>query len=351
MNEREVIRHRHIEGLSLFFDTVDYRTPHFHPEWELLWVVDGEMTVSCDAKHHLVKEGNVLLFSPLKLHEFQKTKQSCTFLCLQVSPELLQIDRRETVDDIFPEDYGVDLGKVRQDMKRLMSNYLGKEAYYELVCIAGTCQLFYELLRAMPVRKADQDEMERLRKRSKRLESLIDYVDENYMQKIRLSDFAEKEQCSLHYMSHFVKEALNQTFQDYVCSVRLEHACRLIAVGKERLLDVCEESGFSDYRYFSQAFKKHFGMTPEQYKNELIRPKGLTRVPSSRSSERFYDDEQSREILAGTREYYERGVSQRYAPAAMCLSQLYEEGAGVERNPAKAEELKKLAAAFEEEED
>ena len=50
MDEFEVIYHRQVEGLSIFFNTVDYRTLHIHPEWELIWVLDGGLAVTSSAE-------------------------------------------------------------------------------------------------------------------------------------------------------------------------------------------------------------------------------------------------------------------------------------------------------------
>ena len=138
-------------------------------------------------------------------------------------------------------------------------------------------------------------------KRNKRLTSLIRFVDENYMHKIRLSDFAEAEGFSMSYLSHFIKSTLNQSFQEYVNSVRINCACKLISGGEEKLTAVCMASGFSDYRYFSSAFKKQFGMTPEQYKLSLKKPENAVIHHSIHSLERFYTDEQSKAILAELR--------------------------------------------------
>ena len=118
------------------------------------------------------------------------------------------------------------------------------------------------------------------------------------MHKIRLSDFAEAEGFSMSYLSHFIKSTLNQSFQEYVNSVRVNCACKLIAGGEEKLTAVCLESGFSDYRYFSAAFKKQFGMTPEQYKFSLKKPENAVIHHSIHSLERFYTDEQSKSIIA-----------------------------------------------------
>ena len=298
MNELEIIRHRRIDGLSLFFDTVDYRTPHFHPEWEVLWILDGPLSLTCDQQHYRVEAGELVLFSPGRPHEFHKIDRSCTFLCLQASPELFRLDRRLAADSLFPARFLPDADAVKKRLLSLCSAYLERRPQYELFCIGETCLLFGELLSAVPTHVVSREEQERLERRNQRLLALIRFVDESYMHKIRLSDFAEAENCSLHYLSHFVKDALNQSFQEYVCSVRVNCACKLMADGDKRLLDICEEAGFSDYRYFSRAFKRQFGLTPEQYRSLLVKPEHAVIVHSLHSLERFYDDEQSKEILA-----------------------------------------------------
>ena len=298
MNELEIIRHRRIDGLSVFFDTVDYRTPHFHPEWEVLWILDGPLSLTCDQQNERAEPGELVLFSPGQPHEFHKIDQSCTFLCLQVSPEMLRMDRRLSADTLFPSRYLADTREVKAMLSALVTAYLEQKPHYKLFCVGQTCLLFAALLAAVPTHVVSREEQERREKRNQRLRALIRFVDENYMHKIRLSDFAEAENCSLHYLSHFVKDALNQSFQEYVNSVRVNCACKLMATGDKKLLEICEEAGFSDYRYFSAAFKRQFGLTPEQYRRVQVKPETAVTVHSLHSLERFYTDEQSKELAA-----------------------------------------------------
>ena len=82
-------------------------------------------------------------------------------------------------------------------------------------------------------------------------------------------------------------------------SVRFNSACPQIAAGNTKMLDVCMESGFSDYRYFTKAFRQYCGMTPEQFAHSQIaqlREDALTRR-SIHSMERFYTEEQSLRYL------------------------------------------------------
>ena len=299
MNELEIIRHSRISGMTVFLNTVDYRTPHFHPEWELIWLLDNPMTVSGGGGSFRAEKGDLLLFQPSEPHELHKVEENCTFLCLQISPELLRLENDLVVDTILLNPFlGNQAGAIRKSLLEVAQAYLNREQFGNLFCIGQACLIFYRILSAVPVRTITREERINQEKRNKRLTSLIRFVDENYMHKIRLSDFAEAEGFSMSYLSHFIKSTLNQSFQEYVNSVRINCACKLISGGEEKLTAVCMASGFSDYRYFSSAFKKQFGMTPEQYKLSLKKPENAVIHHSIHSLERFYSDEQSRAILA-----------------------------------------------------
>ena len=88
MDEFEVIYHRQVEGLSIFFNTVDYRTLHIHPEWELIWVLDGGLAVTSSAERYLVRPGDLILFNPNEPHELHKAGESCTVLWLLISENI-----------------------------------------------------------------------------------------------------------------------------------------------------------------------------------------------------------------------------------------------------------------------
>lgn len=301
MRELEIIRHSQMAGLSMFFDTVDYRTPHFHQEWELILLLDAPLSVTCGQRHYLVNAGEVVLFSPALTHEFHKVEKSCTFLCVQISSEVLTSIERIVVEDVFPQRFLT--AQEDREIKRVLHDvytaYLNRTTHYELYCMGQIILLMHLLLSRIPNHSLSLEEQVKQDKRNARLNRLLQFVDENYMDKIRLKDFAEQEGYSVGYMSHFVKNMLNQTFQEYVNIVRFNSACEQIAAGKEKLLDICVASGFSDYRYFSRTFKEQVGMTPEEYRRQCIKsiPEGPKVRCSLHSLERFYTREQSLQML------------------------------------------------------
>ena len=301
MNELEIIEHRQMEGLSVFINTVDYRTAHMHPEWELIWVLDEALSVTCGRTDFTVQPGQMVLFSPNEPHEFHKVDKSSTFACLQISPAILPLGKQLVVDAWLPHEHmGKDwFGQLKRKTAEVMMAYLNCEENYELYCLGESCLIMHQLLSSLPTRVLTSEESASIHRRNARLQRLIRFVDENYMHKIRLSDFAEAEGCSMTHLSHFIKSTMNQTFQEYVNSVRFNRACELIATGERKMLDVCMESGFSDYRYFSRAFRERYDMTPEEYARCAGRLQMESAVVhrSIHSMERFYSREDSLKIM------------------------------------------------------
>jgi YesN/AraC family two-component response regulator len=56
---------------------------------------------------------------------------------------------------------------------------------------------------------------------------------------------------------------------DFLCSYRLKIAAELLLQDRSlSLIEISERTGFGSYSYFSKAFKKHFGLTPKEYRKK-----------------------------------------------------------------------------------
>ena len=300
MREVEVIQHPQVRGLSVFLDTVDYRSPHLHREWELLWILDGQIEIHIAQGDLLAERDSLVIFNPKQTHEFHKLGASCTFLCVQFSPQFfshgfpaaegLRFDQT-LPSQTMPE---ADCRTIRRMLAELTPPYFRRDPGYELLCAGCLSLVLRKLLLGLPHRVLTGAESQEQERRDQRLERLIDFVDQNHRHKLCLSEFARREGRSMSYMSHFVKENLGQSFQDYVATVRFQTARTLITAGRDRLLDVCAESGFSDYRYFSKAFRERLGVTPEEYRLQALQAgPDAAHAQNPRSMERFYTSEES----------------------------------------------------------
>lgn len=304
MDEMEIVQHPQIDGLRMFFDTVDYRTPHFHREFELLWIFDGEMEIRGEDIYAKASAGDMLLFPPLLIHEFRKLNKACTFLCVQIAPGLLErafssVGNIRFLDiELHPYLKEETCSDVQGMLLSAFRRYLEQPDGYGFYCIGQIHLLFSRLVSELPYRIISQEELADQERRQGRLQRLLKFVDENYMNKIRLTDFAAQEGRSVSYLSHFISRTMQQSFQEYVNTVRFRSACKRIASGQQRMMDVCVESGFSDYRYFSKTFQKKLGMTPEEYSRQVKHisvDEGTHH--SLHSLERFYTRQESLKML------------------------------------------------------
>ena len=94
------------------------------------------------------------------------------------------------------------------------------------------------------------------------------FVEEHYAEGILLDDAAEKVHMSKTYLSMLFKKEEGITYIKYLTKIRMEKAMDLLKQGY-KANKVCEMVGYHDYKYFSTQFKKHTGMTLDNYKKAL----------------------------------------------------------------------------------
>jgi len=86
---------------------------------------------------------------------------------------------------------------------------------------------------------------------------------------LSLNDLANKLSLSARYLSQVINDSLNQNFFDFINSYRIEEAKRLFSHPAQRrktVLEILFEVGFNSKSVFNNAFKKHTGFTPTEFK-------------------------------------------------------------------------------------
>ena len=96
---------------------------------------------------------------------------------------------------------------------------------------------------------------------------------------VSLAQLEEDLHISKHYISHLFGDKLNIGFNDYINSLRITYAARLLRETNDPIIDVSENSGFNSLRTFNRAFKKHIGVSPRDYRNN----KNAARYSENRS--------------------------------------------------------------------
>ncbi|GKX32203.1 hypothetical protein SH1V18_46830 [Vallitalea longa] len=96
----------------------------------------------------------------------------------------------------------------------------------------------------------------------------INYIENNYQQKISLEDVAMDLNLSKHYLCNIFKKDIGKTMSLYINELRIEQAKKMLLKPDNKIKEIFEKVGFSNQQYFSKVFKKITGMTVMEYKEK-----------------------------------------------------------------------------------
>ena len=83
-----------------------------------------------------------------------------------------------------------------------------------------------------------------------------------------VSELADTMAMSNSQLSRKLRALIDQSPAQLIRNLRMQRAAALITAGSGRIADTCYAVGFSDQAHFSRTFKRHFGMTPIDYRRE-----------------------------------------------------------------------------------
>lgn len=94
-----------------------------------------------------------------------------------------------------------------------------------------------------------------------------DYIRANYMRDISVEDIARTVGLDRRYLSRIFKADMGVTMQEFLIQTRLEHSALYLKQG-ESVTQAAALSGYADVFHFSKMFKKSFGVSPREYRDE-----------------------------------------------------------------------------------
>lgn len=139
-----------------------------------------------------------------------------------------------------------------------------KQPYYQEIITAAIREFWFLLKRTLPRTEKAVDDSRRILM-LEGLQTLLDYIDEHYAEKLTLEQAAAMMHFSPSHFSKTFKNLMGMNFVTYVNSVRIEHAIQLLSSNQYRMMDIALECGFSNIRSFNRTFKESTGYTPSDF--------------------------------------------------------------------------------------
>lgn len=102
------------------------------------------------------------------------------------------------------------------------------------------------------------------------ISSSIEYLDKHYLDpNLSCSDLSAISNISNTYYTKIFMEKFGVTPKKYIVTRKLEHARELLHGTLLSVSEISDISGYTNLYSFSRAFKNHFGISPENYRNSL----------------------------------------------------------------------------------
>lgn len=100
------------------------------------------------------------------------------------------------------------------------------------------------------------------------MKQIWEYIDCNYMENKTAAALGTELGISQGYLSQLVKKETGKTYSELIQQKKLEKAKELLKYSEKTVGQIAEETGYSDYYYFTKIFKRLTNLSPTEYRKQ-----------------------------------------------------------------------------------
>ncbi len=168
----------------------------------------------------------------------------------------------------------VSIDKILQQSSADMENIYGKsirEVQDEITRNIFDYDAARQLFHIIIDKSVDFAAAGRMHEGYKAIAAIVEDMKQNYFKPLLLGDYAACYGMNPDYLSRLFKKEIGRNFVEYLLDIRILQAKRLLRESRFKFHEIAAMVGYSDYRYFSQVFKKSAGMTAGRYRCQTDR--------------------------------------------------------------------------------
>ncbi|OGF51194.1 MAG: hypothetical protein A2231_02200 [Candidatus Firestonebacteria bacterium RIFOXYA2_FULL_40_8] len=281
MKIKKFTSYEQIKDRSFPFYIIQLKVPafakHTHEHYEFFYVISGTSKHVLENKEEIVKAGDIVLMTPEVVHAFENSSPDFTICNCIFLPSLIEVHKDLLMNmQGFLELFYVETKKegfktvsltgradvkVRAILEDMLFEYSKKPEGYRPAIKAMLADLLVTVTRSYSRGKQGQS--------GKKIGGALAYIDENYLKSLKLEEIAEKKAgVTKEYFCDIFKRITGKTFTEYVNSLRVEHAARLLKSTGLKASEIALESGFNDISYFNRVFKEQKALSPQAFRKK-----------------------------------------------------------------------------------
>ncbi|MBR3978938.1 MAG: helix-turn-helix transcriptional regulator [Oscillospiraceae bacterium] len=220
--------------------------------FRLVCVLEGEATFIFENHKATVSAGDLCFLFPGNDYTVEVSKEKdFKFITVTFSADCNLSGAKPLLSTSLPE--------MRDSFEDAYRAYMHQEATWRLKLMSLVYCAFERIIAANTESYRKED----------RIQSAVRYIKTNYTDKITLEELAECAGCSVPHFKYLFHKQFGISPIRYLNKLRMEHAINLIKSDMYSVTEIAELCGFHNVYYFSNAFKKHTGLSPTAYMQTL----------------------------------------------------------------------------------
>lgn len=277
-NEFPLIIHS-VLGLENMRDSID---EHIHNEIEIIYFKKGRTIYKVDELFYPIEKESIFIIGKNQRHSCYFTKD-CNYDVDIFSFDFVLL--LNSIKDVSSNKYMLPIEKENAKFPILITSdmsfykeiedilltikelYKEKKMAYELFIKARFMEFFAHLYRNNMITEI-QSSSEFIKFKEKEIDTFA-YIHKNYKRNISKEDLCIYLDLTSSQFTRFFKKISRTNFVDYLNFYRVLKSAEQLVETNNSVTDICYESGFQDLSYFIRVFKKHFGMSPNKYRDFL----------------------------------------------------------------------------------
>ena len=235
---------------------------HYHDMCEIYYMESGECIYYINDVRYQISEGDVVFIPEGVVHKTDYGKREHKRLLIECSADYIPEPLRDALSTTvhIPRDFGYS-DSLHDLLKKIEAEEMEKRDFYNESIEALTALLFYSISRA---KSAIQEDVRR-----PSIKKISAFLRQNYSSQITLCSVASDNFISPEHLSRLFKKSTGKGFNEFLSEIRLEEAKKLLETeNKLSISEIAYSCGFNDSNYFSDKFKKAYGIPPLRYRNE-----------------------------------------------------------------------------------
>ncbi len=239
---------------------------HYHKLFEIYYMKDGSCNTFVHDKVFEVQSGDVILIPAGVVHKTNYTDKPHLRLLINCSEDYIPKSVKPHMERLLylfrnPEI----VQEIEAIFEKIESEWSNPDEFSDEALHALVHSLFFLLARGRN-RFSNKSQSSRL------VEDCVKYIQKNFMNQITLSETAKLHSVSREHLSRIFKKETGFGFSEFLTLVRLQRAETMLkSENGKTISEIAYACGFNDSNYFSDKFKKAYGIVPSDVKKQYLR--------------------------------------------------------------------------------